>query len=126
MHHARQIGLALDLGDHRGGARSSTRIGRADALGQALCVQVLPLPHRVQAQYLAPSPWVGLVAVPQRQLLTVVFQQQLVAAGKGVGKREAVCHQGLRLVSGKTGEPMGGSPGLLLGVASIWTLRICS
>ena len=86
LHHARQIGLALDLGDHRGGAGAGTRIGRADALGQALCVQVLPLAHWVQAQHLAPGARVGLVAVPQRQLLAVVFQQQLVAAGKGIGQ----------------------------------------
>ena len=43
--------------------------------------------HGVAARDLAPRAQVGRVAVPQRERVAIVFQQQLVGAGKGVRQR---------------------------------------
>jgi hypothetical protein len=42
--------------------------------------------HRMAAQHLAPSPGMRGLGVPQGQVLSIVFQQQLVGAGEGVGQ----------------------------------------
>ncbi len=89
LHHARQIGVALDLADHGGGARFTLRVGRADALNQGLRAQRLQLVHRVFAHDFAHRAGARVGMHAQCQVTRLVLQQQLVGAGKGVGQRVA-------------------------------------
>ena len=86
LHHAREVGIALDLAHHRGGARFAVRIGGADALGQGRGIERQQLLHGVLAQHFGQRARVGAGAVPQHQLVAVVLQQQLGGAGKSVGQ----------------------------------------
>ena len=109
LHHARQIGFALDLAHHQRRAGFGPGVTGADALRQRGCVGLLEMLHTVAAQHLAPWARRWRVVVPQRQLLAVVFQQQLVAAGKRIRQRMAHVQRprssgtGLSCVGGLTG-----------------------
>ena len=61
----------------------------ADAFGERGFVGVLKRLHRVLARHFAPRAQVGCVAMPQRECVTILLQQELVGAGKGVGQRAA-------------------------------------
>ena len=97
LHHAAQVGIALHLAHHGGGAGLALGIGIADALGQRGIVHLL-VAHEAFAgitpRDLAPGPRGWRRAKPQGQGLAVVLQQELVRAGKGV--RQRVAHVYLR------------------------------
>ena len=149
LHHARQVGVALDLADHRRRARFALGIGGADALDQRIGRQRLQLAVRVFAQHLADSAGHRVGMHQQREVARVFFQQELVAAGKGV--RQGVTHR--RLVqrgasgampglmnigaapgaggscaraAGSTGAWLTGTMSRASGWASRWTPRIRS
>ena len=89
LHHAREVGLALDFADDGGRAGFALRVGSADALRQGLRAVGLQRLHRVFAQDLAQGGGIGVGVQVQHQLLRRVLQQKLVAACKRVGQRVA-------------------------------------
>jgi len=95
LHHARKVGGRFHFADHRRSAAVAiglrVGIGLLHPLGQCRRRQVLParLSCTMHAQHLRQSAAVGFGAQPQRQMLAVVFQQQLVVPGKGVGQELA-------------------------------------
>ena len=95
LHHAGQIGFALDFTHHHGRTRLGTSVAGADALSQALRVELLKVVYHVHAQNLTPSARWRLRQVPQRQGSPIVLQQQLVRAGESV--RQRVTHGASRL-----------------------------
>ena len=89
LHHAAQVGFAFHLAHHQGRARFRACITGPNALQQRGRVHMGEAVHRVAAQHLAPRPGVRCICMPQRQVPTIVLQQQLVGAGEGVGQRVA-------------------------------------
>ena len=89
LHHARQVGVAFDLADHRCGARFALGIGGADALHQGWRGLGLNLAHRVFAHHLAHTTAQRRRVQPQRELARLLLEQHLLGAGKSVGQRVA-------------------------------------
>ena len=89
LHHARQVGVAFDLADHRCGARFALGIGGADALHQGWRGLGLNLAHRVFAHHLAHATAQRRRVQPQRELARLLLEQHLLGAGKSVGQRVA-------------------------------------
>ena len=122
LHHARQVGVALYLTHHSGGAGFALGIGGADALGQGVGVGGLQGGNRVAAHHLAAGAGIGCGTVPEgqdrRTGVTVFLQQQLVGAGKGVGK--GVSHQASHIPKlSATRHPMGRQGALVWSAAVV-------
>ncbi len=75
LHHAREVGVGLDLADHQGSAGLALRVGGADAVGQRARVQHLPALHRMPALDFGQGLPVGRGAVPEQGLVAVVLDQ---------------------------------------------------
>jgi hypothetical protein len=86
LHHAAQVDLALDLADHRGGTRFAAGVGGSDAVaerGRRFAFERVDL---VQPQHLAQGRQRNRLGRPQHQALAVVFEQDVVRLGVGVGQ----------------------------------------
>ena len=114
LHHARQVDRALDLADHRRGARLAAGIGGGDALRER---RRRPRARSASTSYRrSTSDSAGSgdrLGRPQHQLLAVVFEQQRVRLGEGVGQRMAGAHgDGLaRVAVGAGRRPSAGAGG---------------
>jgi hypothetical protein len=87
LHHARQVGVALHLADHRGGARFALRVGRADALRERAVGQHFEGLHAILARDFGDRTARGMARHPQRAAAVVgFFEQQLLAACERVGQ----------------------------------------
>ena len=89
LHHARQIHIAFDFADDRGGAGFALRIGGADALLEQLGgfdVDVLHIEFAHHFTHAAGRARCGQAVQPQRQVTAKVFKQQLLAACKRIGQ----------------------------------------
>ena len=96
LHHAGQVNAALHFADHRGCAGLAFGISGADALGQRAGVRQLQAQRRdtgtVFAEDLADRASIRAGVVPQRQGVTIIVEQQRIAAGKRVRKGVAQSH----------------------------------
>ena len=83
---------ALDLADHRRRARLAAGVGRGDALRQRGRGLALERVDVVEAQHLGQRRQRRRLRRPQHEALAVVFEQQRVRLGEGVGQGVAGAH----------------------------------
>ena len=97
LHHAGQVGVGFDLADHRRRTRLAVSIGSTDALRQRAQVGALQVHYRalrtIFTHHFTQGSQVRAGVVPQQQAVTIVLEQQGIAARKSVG--QGVAHGAL-------------------------------
>ncbi len=94
LHHARQVDAAFHLADDHRRARLAAGVGRGDALRERGLRLVLHGVDVVEPLHLRQRRQRRVLVRPQHELRAVVFEQQGVGLGPGVGQGVAGAHGG--------------------------------